>query len=149
MKRVSLLVLVFCFCLAGSAAQAQEHYTEGPIWRVVLVKIKPGRSTDFWTDLRKNLKPVYEEMKKEKVIMDYAVYLKSTIEDEGDWNVAIAFQYANFAALDDLSARTDPITLRVFGSKEALQAAAAKRPENGILVASFLMRNVTLKDLPR
>ena len=115
----------------------------------MLIKIKPGKGTDFWTDMRKNLKPIYDELKKEKIIMDYAVYLKSTIEDEGDWNVAVAFQYANFAALDNLTARTDPITLRVFGSKEALQAAAVKRPENGILVASFLMRHVTLKDLPR
>jgi hypothetical protein len=113
------------------------------------VKIKPGKGTDFWTDLRKNLKPTYEEYKKEKIITDYAVYLKSTTENEGDWDVAIAFQYPSFAALDGLAARTDPVTLRIYGSKEARAAAGAKRPEFGTLVASFLMRQVTPKDLPR
>jgi hypothetical protein len=149
MKRISLLALVFCFCLIGSEAKAQENFTEGPIWRVVLVKIKPGKATDFWTDLRKNLKPIYEAYKREKIITDYAVYIKSTTENEGDWDVAIAFQYPNFAALDGLAARTDPITLQIYGSREARTAAGAKRPEFGTLVASFLMRQVTPKDLPR
>jgi hypothetical protein len=149
MRRMILLALVFCFCLLGSEVKAQENFTEGPIWRVVLVKIKPGKGTDFWTDLRKNLKPVYEEYKKEKVITDYAVYVKSTTENESDWDVAISFQYPNFAALDGLAARTDPITLKIYGSREERAAATAKRPENGTLVASFLMRQVTPKDLPR
>jgi hypothetical protein len=149
MKRISPLALLFCFCVVGGEAKAQENFTDGPIWRVILVRIKPGKNTDFWADLRKNLKPVYEEYKKEKVITDYAVYVKSTTENEGDWDVAISLQYPTFAALDGLAARTDPITLKIYGSKEARAAAAAKRPENGTLVASFLMRQVTPKDLPR
>ena len=149
MKRVSLLALLFCFCLIGSEAKAQENFTEGPIWRVALVKIKPGKNTDFWMDMRKNLKPTYEAYKRDKIITDYAVYLKSTVENEGDWNVAISIQYPNFAALDGLAARTDPVTLQIYGSKEARAAAGAKRPEFGTLVASFLMRQVTPKDLPR
>jgi hypothetical protein len=149
MKWIPRFALLFCFCLIGSEAKAQENYTEGPIWRVVLVKIKPGKTTDFWTDVRKNLKPTYEAYKREKVILDYAVYLKSTTENEGDWDVGIALQYPNYAALDGLAARTDPITLQVYGSREARAAAAAKRPENGTLVASFLMRQVTPKDFPR
>ena len=149
MRRTILLASVFSFCLLGSEVKAQENFTEGPIWRVTLVKIKPGKTTDFWTDLRKNLKPAYEEYKKDRVITDYAVYVKSTRENEGDWDVAVALQYANFAALDGLAARTDPITLKIYGSREARTAAGAKRTENGTLVASFLMRQVTPKDLPR
>ncbi len=149
MRRMILLALVFCFCLLGDEVKAQENFTEGPIWRVTLVKIKPGKATDFWTDLRKNLKPTWEEYKKEKIITDYAVYVKSTRENEGDWDVAVALQYANFSALDGLAARTDPITLKSYGSREARTAAGAKRTENGTVVASFLMRQVTPKDLPR
>ena len=132
MRRMILLALVFCFCLVGREVKAQENFTEGPIWRVTLVKIKPGKTTDFWTDLRKNLKPVYEEYKKDKLITDYAVYVKSTRENEGDWDVAVALQYANFAALDGLAARTDPITLKIYGSREARTAAALRprRPLN-------------------
>ena len=140
MKKLSLLLLVTCFFLLNGQAAAQENFTEGAVWRVTLVNIKPGKGADFWRDLRQNLKPTWEEMKKQGVILDYTVNIKSTTDEPGDWNVALAFQYKNFAALDGLGAKTDPITLKVFGTAEARREAAVKRIEYGSTVASFMMR---------
>jgi len=149
MKKFSLLLLVICFFLFSRQAAAQENFTEGAVWRVTLVDVKPGKGTDFWRDLRQNLKPIWEEQKKQGVIMDYTVHIKSTTDEPGDWDVALAFQYKNFAAFDNLAAKTDPITLKIYGTAEARREAGVKRTEYGSTVASFFMRQVTLKDLPR
>ena len=149
MKTFTRLTLVISFCFFGMQAIAQEHFTPGPVWRVTLIDIKPGKFDEFMTDLRQNFKPINEEYKKQGIIMNYVVRLKSTTDGPSDWDVAIAVQYKNFAALDDLGAKTDPITLKHYGSREARQAAATKRTEWGTTVASHLMREVTLKDLAR
>lgn len=149
MKKLSLLILVACFCLPATRASAQEHFTPGPVWRITLVDIKPGKNTEFWQDLRRNLKPLWEEYKRQGIILDYAVHIKTTTEEPGDWDVAVALQYKNFAALDDLGARTDPITLKAYGTAEARREAGVRRTEYGTTVASFLMRQVTPRDLPR
>ncbi len=152
MKKFTLLslpMLVICFCLFGTQAKAQENFTEGSVWRVTLVDIKPGKNTEFWRDLRQNRKPIWEAFKKQGIISDYTVHIKTTTDEPGDWDVAIALQYKNFAAFDGLEARTDPVTLKVYGTAEARREAGVKRSEYGTTVASFLMRQVTPKNLPR
>lgn len=146
MKKFSLLTLVCCFCLLGTESLAQEHYTNGPISRVILLKVKPGKMNDLMMDLRRNLKPIFEEEKRQGLITDYKIYLNTSTATPEDWDVGIIIQYKNYAALDDLAAKADPITLKHYGSKEARQAAADRRPERATVVSSRLVREVTLRD---
>jgi len=73
------------------------------------------------------------------------LYLNSTTEGPDDWNIAIGLEYKNYAALDGLTAKTQDLALKHYGSKEARQTAADKRVELGQLVGSRLMREITLK----
>jgi hypothetical protein len=148
MKKVFVFCAAFASMLVTIPIFSQENFTEGPINRVVLVHIKPGRATEFWNDVRQNLKPVFEEYKKQGVIADYHFFTKATAENENDWNVGYTLTYKNYAALDDLASRTDPITLKVYGSRDARTAAQVKRPENATLVSSFLMRTVDPRPMP-
>ncbi len=100
-------------------------------------------------DLRKNLKPYYDELKKQGVIPDYQIQIKSTAESENDWQVALMFQYKNYAALDDSTAKADPISLKIYGSAEARREATAKHLEISTTVSSYLTRQIKMKDLPR
>ena len=47
--------------LLAPALFAQEHYTEGPIWRVQLIRVKPTQMDAYLTSLRQSTKPVIEE----------------------------------------------------------------------------------------
>ena len=142
MKKFSVLIPTVLSLLIATSAFSQEHFTEGSISRVVLVHINPGHATDFWRDVRQNLKPIFEEYKKQGVITDYRFFTKSTTEKSDDWNVGYTLTYKNYAALDDMATRTDPISLKVYGSREARTAAQMKRAEHTTLVSSFLMRTV-------
>ena len=145
MKKLFLFTSVLLICVFGTQAFAQEHYNEGPVWRVVLWKVMPGKLNPFLADTREHLKPIYEEWKKQGMIQDYRVYLNSASSGSQDWDVAFAFQVKNFAALDGFTAKADEVAIKHFGSKESRQEAINRRVALAEVVLSRLMREITLK----
>src|SRR5437660_11890276 len=91
--------------LPTPALFAQEHYTEGPVWRVQLVRVKPTQMDAYLTSLRQSSKPLLDEMKRQGTILDYKVFLKETKHNPEDWDLCLAVQYKNHAALDGLAAK--------------------------------------------
>jgi hypothetical protein len=138
----SALGLVLLFALQ---AFAQEHYTEGPIWQVTLIRVKATQMDAYLTSLRANSKSIYDEMKKEGAILDYKVFLNTTKHDPQDWDMAIGVQYKNFGALDDLAAKAESIRDKVLGSKQNAQQIGEKRADMREIVSTMLLREVTLK----
>ena len=94
--------VVFVWLLAP-ALFAQEHYTEGPIWRIQLIRVKPTHMDDYLTSLQKSTKPFIDEEKKQGMIVDYKVFLKETKNNPDDWDICVAIQYKDYAAMDGLS----------------------------------------------
>jgi hypothetical protein len=144
MKRysASFLGLVLLFALQTFA---QEHYTEGPVWQVTLIRVKPTQMDAYLTSLRANTKSIYDEMKKEGLILDYKVFLNTTKHDPQDWDIAVGVQYKNFGALDGLTAKGETIRDKVLGSKQAAQQIGEKRVDMREIVSIMTLREVTLK----
>jgi hypothetical protein len=138
----SFLGLVLLFTLQ---TLAQEHYTEGPVWQVTLIRVKPTQMDAYLTSLRANTKSIYDEMKKEGLILDYKVFLNTTKHDPQDWDIAVGVQYKNFGALDGLTAKGETIRDKVLGSKQAAQQIGEKRVDMREIVSIMTLREVTLK----
>jgi hypothetical protein len=139
---VSALGLFLFFALQ---AVAQEHYTEGPIWQVTLIRDVPTKMDAYLTTLQTSTKLLYEEMKKENVILDYKVYLNTTKHDPQDWDIAIGVEYKNFGAMDGLTAKGESIRDKILGSKQAAQQLGEKRVEMREIVSTMILREVNLK----
>jgi hypothetical protein len=133
------------FLLFALQAFAQEHYTEGPIWQVTLIRVKPTQMDAYLTSLRANTKSIYDEMKKENLILDYKVFLNTTKHDPQDWDISIGVQYKNFGALDGLTAKGETIRDKILGSKQAAQQIGEKRGDMREIVSTMTLREVTLK----
>lgn len=136
------------FCLlviCAFPALAQEHYTEGPVWRITFYKIKPNQENAYFTSLRQKAKPYLDQAKQQGLIVDYKTYLNETSSGPRDWDLALALEYRNFAALDGLTAKTEALRDKVFGSKESAQQVAQQRVEMREEVGSILVREVTFK----
>src|SRR5438105_10971660 len=103
MKRICIVIASLFLC--ALSAVAQEHYTEGPVWRVSLIRVKPTQIDAYLTSLRQSSKPLLEEQKKQGIIMDYKFFLKETKNNPEDWDVCLAVQYKNHAAMDGLAAK--------------------------------------------
>ena len=143
MKRLSVIVVFLLAC--GCSAVAQEHYTEGPVWRVQLIRVKPTQMDAYLTTLRQSTKAIYDEMKRQGTILDYKVFLKETKHNPEDWDMAIAVEYKNHAAMDGLAAKGEALRDKILGGKQPAHQLAEKRTEMREIINSELLQEITLK----
>jgi hypothetical protein len=137
--------LVGFLLLLAPAVFAQEHYTEGPIWRIQLIRVKPTQMDAYLTSLRETTKPMIEEEKRQGMIVDYKIFLKETKNNPQDWDICVAIEYKNHAALDGLDAKGEAVRDKIMGGKSAAHQLAEKRAEIREIISSELLQEVFLK----
>jgi hypothetical protein len=140
-----LYALAVVCMLFAPASVAQEHFTEGPVWRVQLIRVKPNHMDEYLTTLRQSTKPVLEEEKRSGVIVDYKVFFKETMHTPDDWNLCVAVAYKNYAAMDGLAAKGEALRDKLLGGKQGAQQLGEKRQEIREIISSELMQEVFLK----
>jgi len=141
-KLYGLAVLLL---LLAPALFAQEHYTEGPIWRIQLIRVKPTHMDEYLTTLRKSTKPLIEEEKRQGLILDYKVFFKETKNSPEDWDICVAIEYKNYAAMDGLAAKGEAVRDKIMGGKQPAQQLSEKRAEIREIISSELLQEIFLK----
>ena len=131
--------------LLTPALLAQEHYTQGPVWRIQLIRVKPTQMDAYLTSLRQSTKPLIEEEKRQGMIMDYKVFLKETKNSPEDWDICVAVEYKNYAAMDGLAAKGEAVRDKIMGGKQAAQQLGEKRAEIREIISSELLQEIFLK----
>ena len=116
--------------------------TPSAVTRVILIKVNPGQRPAFDEDVMDNLMPIYEEEKKAGILTNYEIFNNVTTNGPNDWGVGITLTYPNYAMLDNLGERNDPITLKHYGSADKRQAAADHRTQITTIVSSRLQRTI-------
>jgi hypothetical protein len=146
MRKVLLAIPFAVILLTALPASSQNpNFDVGPVWRVNYFRLKPGQGESFWKDFRENLKPVYESLKKEKLITDYKVWTNSTTDSTNDWDVAVALVFENWAALDQADAKAATLVAKHYGSRDSMIEAGKKRNDLREVVMSKLAREVMPK----
>lgn len=131
--------------LAGPAvAQRSRPYTEGPVRFVSYIRTKPGKFDEYMKYLQGPYKTLSEALKKDGVIVGYAIYA-SVPRNPEDWDIVLIVDYKNMAALDGLDDRTDPIAERLLGSLEQRNQQYADRGTLRDVLGSRLLRELQLK----
>lgn len=110
-----------------AAAQAAIRVTTASVHRVTLYRVLPGQGGAHNRDIVENLIPIYEEYKKAGIITGYNFFNKSTLDSAEDWGAGVTLTYANWAAIDNFGSKTDPITLKHYGTAEKRAMAGAAR----------------------
>ena len=145
-KCVLCLSFILMLLSAASPLVAQSpHFNNGPVWRVIYLNIKPGMADPFWTDIKENLKPIYDEYKKQGWLVDYKFYTNPVAEHPDDWNVAIALEYKTWGTIDEMGEKATTIVEKHYGSHQSSVDAGKKRSEYATTVRNSLAREVTLK----
>ena len=137
--------IAICLFVFVPALLAQEHYTEGPVWRVSLIRVKPNHMDEYLTSLQQSSKPFLDEEKRQGLIVEYKVFLKETKSNPQDWDICLAVQYKNYAAMDELASKVEGIRDRVLGGKQQAHQLGEKREEIREVISSELLREVVLK----
>src|ERR1700758_5731630 len=143
MKKI--LGLLMLWAVLVPVVLAQEHYTEGPVWRVQLIRVKPNKMDAYLASLRQATKPLIEEQKKQGLVTDYKIFLKQTKNNPEDWDICVAIQYKNWAALDGQTAKGEAIRDKILGGKTQAIDLGEKRAEIREIISSELLQEIVLK----
>jgi hypothetical protein len=77
--------------------------------------------------------------------LDYKFYLKEDKSDPQDWDVALAIEYKNYAALDGFEAKLEAAQDKIQGSRQAVHQISEKRGEIRELISRQLLEEIILK----
>jgi hypothetical protein len=146
---IAITSLTFAFaCFAETNATntngSSAPYTEGPVWTLTMIKTKTGLADEYLKQITETVKPVYDEEKKQKIILDYKI-LNGEASSPQDFNILILVEYPNWAAFDNLRDRMDPIVEKVMGTEDKRRETAVKRLDIREILGTKTMREITLK----
>jgi hypothetical protein len=147
MKR-SLIITMFV-CLFGIGTMAQMPATSaGSVCRVTLTGTKPGKNGDFIKFRREHNKPIFDEQKKQGLIVSWAYYSKPVNLGPDDWDIALVVCFKNYAEAIDANpereAKLNAINLKHYGTPEAMAKANASLNDLRDVVSSTLIREQIL-----
>jgi len=71
--------------------------------------------------------------------------LKETKANPEDWDICVAVQLKNHAAMDGLDAKLEGVRDKILGGKQQAHQLAEKREEIRETVSSEVMEEITLK----
>jgi hypothetical protein len=129
---------------ATSTKGSNAPYNEGPVWTLTMIKTKTGLADEYLKQITETVKPVYDEEKKQKIILDYKI-LNGEASSAQDFNILILVEYPNWAAFDDLRDKMDPIVEKVMGAEDKRRETAVKRLDIREILGTKTMREITLK----
>jgi hypothetical protein len=121
-----LLAATLALTSLNALAQEERSYTEGTVTQVSSIKILPGMFDAYMKYLATTYKGIMEEYKKAGVIVDYGVYATNA-RKPSEPDLYLTITYKNWAALDGLQDRTDPISNKVWGSSSGADKATIDR----------------------
>jgi hypothetical protein len=140
----SLAVICLAQPNATGPKGSNAPYNEGPVWTLTMIRTKTGLGDEYLKQITGTVKPVYDEEKKQKVILDYKI-LNGEASGPQDFNILILVEYLNWAAFDNLRDKMDPIVEKVMGTEDQRRATAVKRLDIREILATKTMREITLK----
>jgi hypothetical protein len=157
MRRAFLGTLCVCLFAIGAHAQTPSATpaptTPGAVSRVTYFDVLPGKTDAFTTFLRTHSVPLFEEQKKQGLIMSYGYFTKPTTEGPGDWDLGLVVTYKNYADAVDFNAernaKFDAISLAHYGSAEARTKANDSLIDMRTVTKTVLVRALTFNPMPK
>jgi hypothetical protein len=139
------------FCLAQSSTTTAKAsggstapYTDGSVWTLSMIKTKTGLEDEYLKQITGTVKPVYEEAKKQKIVLSYKV-LHGESSNPHDFNILILVEYPNWAAFDTMREKMEPVMAKVMGSEDQRKDMAVKRLDIREILGTKTMREIMLK----
>jgi hypothetical protein len=129
---------------APSLADESDPYSEGNVVELSYIKVKPGMFDAYMSYLATTYKQLLEEQKKAGLIVDYAVY-SAQAGSPGEPDLILSVTYKNWAALDGLEDKIEPIMNKAFGSRQQANDASVDREKMREVLGGDRIQQLILK----
>jgi len=122
----------------------EKPYTEGSVWSITMVRVKPGMLDVYLRDVLPLRKKIDDEAKKQGLILSDHILSGSASRKE-DFDVMFLTEYKNWAAFDGISAKYDAIESSIIGSQEKQVQLMTKRMEVREILGEKTMQELIMK----
>jgi hypothetical protein len=131
--------------LASAMAYGQDKpYTEGSVWSITMIRVKPGMMDAYMRDVLPLRKKIDEEAIKQGLIISDHVLLGSA-SGRDDFDVMFMTEYKNWAAFDGITAKYDAIVGKFVGSEEKQTQLMTRRLDVREILGEKQMQELILK----
>jgi hypothetical protein len=139
---VSLLCTA-CF-VVDAASAADRPYTQGSVWTVTFVRVKPGMSSQYLGDLATTWKQVMDEARKQQLIVSYKI-LGGNPGNREDWDLMLLVESKNWAAFDGADDKFDTIVEKLVGPEKKQVEMMVKRSDVRELLGTRNLQEIIFK----
>jgi len=145
LRHLTTLALLGLLSLGSAVVYGQEKpYTEGSIWTITMVRVKPGMLDVYLRDVLPLRKKINDEAKKQGLILSDRI-LSGSSSGRDDFDVMFLTEYKNWAAFDGISAKYDAILRTIVGPEEKQVQLMTKRTEVREIVGEKTMQELIMK----
>jgi hypothetical protein len=141
---VSMAMLCGAMGAPMMAVAQDKPYTEGTVWTVSMIRVKPGLFDVYMRDVLPLRKKIDEEAKKQGLVVSSHT-LSGNAMGRDDWDVMFLVEYKNWAAFDGLRAKYDAIAAKVVGTEEKQVQLMTKRGEEREIIGNKTMQELIAK----
>ena len=132
-----------CF-LGGAAWAADRPYTQGSVWTVTFVKVKPGMGTQYLGDLAQNWKQVMDEAHRQQLIVSYKI-LGGNAGNRDEWDLMLLVEQKNWAAFDGADDKFNAIVEKLVGPDQKQTEMMVKRSEVREILGTRNLQEIIFK----
>ena len=144
-RRLAALVLFGSLSLGTATVYGQEKpYTEGSVWYITMVRVKPGMLDVYLRDVLPMRKQINDEAKKQGLILSDRI-LTGSASGKNDFDVMFLTEYKNWAAFDGITAKYDAIVGKFVGSEEKQTQLMTRRLDVREILGEKQMQELILK----
>ena len=147
MKTFARCIVALALAAVPLSGMAQQYYTPVSAYRVVKLRILPGKTKEFFAAFAYAPK-IFEAEKQAGLILDYSIFTSVNYEGPDKYDVMYVVHFKNMGVFDTLGDATEPILAKVYGSPEKRAEIAKMRAESAEVVSSELIREIQLKPQP-
>jgi hypothetical protein len=144
LRLVAMAMLCGGMAMPMMAFAQDKAYTEGTVWTVSMIRVKPGMFDVYMRDVLPLRKKINEEAKKQGLVISSHV-LSGNSMGRDDWDVMFLEEYKNWAAFDGISAKYDAIEAKIIGPEDKQVQLMTKRGEVREIVGNKVMQELIPK----
>lgn len=137
-------IIIFMAASFKVNAQSDLPYTDGPVWQVQFVNMKPGMNQLYLKNLSEGWIKEMRAAKDAGLILDFKV-LQSPNASGSDWNLMLMYELKNYAMLDGMTEKMRALSNKIFGSEETQHTQAISRNDLRELQGGRLAQELDFK----
>lgn len=143
--KICVAVATIAMILFAGTVQAQtKPYTNGSVWDVTFIQIKPGMGDDYVASLKTTWKAMHEEGIKQGLILSYKILWGASANPD-DWEMMLMEEYKSMAAMESAEDKWEAISKTVVGGDDAMKTLMQSRTPMREIYGSKMMREIHFK----